>query len=347
MQRIKSSVRDTWSANVLSDVGHFGGLFSVPESLREPVLVSSMDGVGTKLLVASRAGRFDTVGQDLVNHCVNDILVQGATPLFFLDYLAAGRLEPQMVAGLVEGLARACSENGCALIGGETAEMPGVYHGDDFDLAGTIVGVVERSKIIDGSAIEPGQVLLALPSNGLHTNGYSLVRRVVFEHLGLDVTDEVEVLGCSVGDELLRVHRSYLAPVNAIASSGPVRGLAHITGGGVVENLPRVLPEGCGARIEKGAWPVPPVFPLARRSGRCPRGRDVPRVQHGAGDARGGGCGYRRRGGKRNRRHGRVPRRRDRQRRRLGRARLILPPQNQGSTMMPTLSPCDSGSDIA
>ena len=272
MQRIKTSVRNTWSDSVLSDVGHFGGLFSVPESCREPVLVSSMDGVGTKLLVASRAKRFDTVGQDLVNHCVNDILVQGATPLFFLDYLAAGRVEPQMVAGLVEGLARACAENGCALIGGETAEMPGVYHGDDFDLAGTIVGVVERSEIIDGSAIEPGQVLLALPSNGLHTNGYSLVRRVVFEHLGLDVTDEVEALGCSVGDELLRVHRSYLEPVGAIASAGKVKGLAHITGGGVVENLPRVLPDGCAARIHKGTWPVPAVFPWLAQSGDVPEG---------------------------------------------------------------------------
>jgi phosphoribosylformylglycinamidine cyclo-ligase len=272
MQRIKASVRNTWSNNVLSDVGHFGGLFSVPDSYREPVLVSSMDGVGTKLLVASRAGRFDTVGQDLVNHCVNDILVQGAKPLFFLDYLAAGSLEPQMVAGVVEGLARACSENGCALIGGETAEMPGVYHGDDFDLAGTIVGVVERTEVIDGSAIEPGHVLLALPSNGLHTNGYSLVRRVVFDHLGLDVTDEVEVLGCSIADELLRVHRSYLAPVDAIASAGAVKGLAHITGGGVVENLPRVLPEGCGARIEKGAWPVPPVFTWLAEAGEVPEG---------------------------------------------------------------------------
>jgi len=272
MRRIKTSVRSTWSNHVLSDVGHFGGLFSVPGAYKEPVLVSSMDGVGTKLLVASRAGRFDTVGQDLVNHCVNDILVQGAEPLFFLDYLAAGHLDPQMVAGLVEGLAQACAENGCALIGGETAEMPGVYHGDDFDLAGTIVGVVERSGIIDGSAITPGQVLLALASNGLHTNGYSLVRRVVFEHMGLDVTDSVDELGHTVGDELLRVHRSYLGPVGAIRNAGPIAGLAHITGGGVVENLPRVLPDSCSARITRGAWPVPAVFPWLAGGGDIPEG---------------------------------------------------------------------------
>jgi phosphoribosylformylglycinamidine cyclo-ligase len=267
---IAQDVRSTWGGEVLSEVGSFGGLFRIPDGYQAPVLVSSMDGVGTKILVASRAGRFDTVGQDLVNHCVNDILVQGARPLYFLDYIAAGRLEPRVVADVVKGLATACRENGCALIGGETAEMPGVYHGDDFDLAGTIVGVVERDGIVDGGAIAAGDVVLAFESSGLHTNGFSLARNIVFESAGLDVDDEVPELGATVADELLRVHRSYLAPVAEMMKTVTVKGLAHITGGGVVENLPRVLPSGCAAVIRRGTWPEPSIFAYLAAAGQVP-----------------------------------------------------------------------------
>jgi phosphoribosylformylglycinamidine cyclo-ligase len=266
-REIARLVRTTWKSTVLSEIGHFGGLFRMPPDLEDPVLVSSMDGVGTKLLVARAAGRFDTVGQCLVNHCVNDILVQGARPLFFLDYIAAGALDPQMVASVVSGLAKASRENGCALIGGETAEMPGLYQGGDFDLAGTIVGVVEKSRIIDGSGIVPGDAVFALPSNGLHTNGYSLARRIAFDALGLAIDSRVEELGTTVGDEMLRVHRSYLSAVAAIEVQTKIEGLAHITGGGILENLPRILPPGCGARIEKGTWPVPSVFPWLAKAG--------------------------------------------------------------------------------
>ena len=258
---------ETWGPEVLSEIGHFGGLFEVPHGYRNPVLVSSMDGVGTKILVARAANRFDTVGQDLVNHCVNDILVQGAQPLFFLDYVASGELDPAMVAGVVAGLAKACRENGCALIGGETAEMPGLYHGADFDLAGTIVGIVERDAIIDGSRITPGDAVFALPSNGLHTNGYSLARRVVFDAMGLELAASVESLGCTLEEELLRVHRSYLKPVTEIQSAVKVKGLAHVTGGGILENLPRILPKGCAAHIRKSAWPVLPIFQLIAKEG--------------------------------------------------------------------------------
>jgi phosphoribosylformylglycinamidine cyclo-ligase len=270
MRSIGRDVRSTWGDGVLSGEGSFGGLFRVPDGYREPVLVSSTDGVGTKLLVASSAKRFDTVGQDLVNHCVNDILVQGARPLYFLDYVAAGHLEPEVVAGVVSGLASACRENGCALIGGETAEMPGVYHGDDFDLAGTIVGIVERDAIIDGRTIVPGDVVFAFESNGLHTNGYSLARRIAFDAAGLDVDDEIPGLGCSVADEFLRVHRSYLAAVSAVMKRAAVKGLAHVTGGGVVENLPRILPDGCAAVIRRGSWPEPPVFSWLATRGEVP-----------------------------------------------------------------------------
>ncbi len=282
-REIAKLVRQTWGESVLSEIGHFGGLFRMPDEYRQPVLVSSMDGVGTKLLVARMARRFDTVGQCLVNHCVNDILVQGARPLFFLDYVAAGKLDPQTVVSLVSGLARACRENGCALIGGETAEMPGLYQGEDFDLAGTIVGIVDREAIVDGSGIAPGDVVFALPSNGLHTNGFSLARRVVFDTLGLDVDSEVEELGGTVADELLRVHRSYLAPVAGIAEHATVKGLAHITGGGILENLPRILPRGCAARIEKGVWPVPPVFAWIARAGDVVEGEMYRVFNMGAG----------------------------------------------------------------
>jgi phosphoribosylformylglycinamidine cyclo-ligase len=276
-------VKKTWGGDVLSQIGSFGGLFRVPSGMREPVLVSSMDGVGTKLLVARAAGRYDTIGQDLVNHCVNDILVQGARPLFFLDYVAAGKIEPGMIADVVRGLAQACAENGCALIGGETAEMPGLYQVGDFDLAGTIVGVVEREEIIDGKSIVPGDVVFALPSNGLHTNGYSLARRVAFDTLGLEADAVVAELGTSVADEMLRVHRSYLTPVGEIGAAVKIKGLAHITGGGVLENLPRILPGGCGARIEKAAWPVPPVFQWIARAGDVVEGEMYRVFNMGAG----------------------------------------------------------------
>jgi phosphoribosylformylglycinamidine cyclo-ligase len=274
--------KNTWGPEVLSEIGHFGGLFEVPQGMRNPVLVSSMDGVGTKLLIARAVGIFDTVGQDLVNHCVNDILVQGARPLFFLDYVAAGKLEPDMITSVVSGLARACHENRCALIGGETAEMPGLYQHGDFDLAGTIVGVVERDQVIDGSSITAGDVIFALPSNGLHTNGYSLVRRVI-EKSGLKLGGRVEVLGSSLGEELLRVHRSYLDAVMAINQLAPIKGLAHITGGGIVENLPRILPAGTGARIHKGAWPVLPIFELIAREGDVVEGEMYRVFNMGAG----------------------------------------------------------------
>lgn len=266
--KLSQHVKSTWGREVLSETGAFGGLFAVPAGYREPVLVSSIDGVGTKLLVAVMADRYDTVGQDLVNHCVNDILVQGARPLFFLDYIAAGALDPDRVAAMVQGLATACRENGCALIGGESAEMPGVYSGDDFDMAGAIVGVVDRAKIIDGSAIRRGDVIFGLPSTGLHTNGYSLARSIFFDEMRAGVNDVIDELGCTVGEELLKVHRSYLGPVQGIMKRTAVKGLAHITGGGVIENLPRILPEGCGARIDRGAWTVPPVFRvMASRGG--------------------------------------------------------------------------------
>ena len=264
---IAKLVKKTWSPAVLSQIGHFGGLFEIPSGYRRPVLVSSMDGVGTKIMVARAAQRYDTVGQDLVNHCVNDILVQGARPLFFLDYVAAGKLDPTMVAGVVEGLAKACEENACALIGGETAEMPGLYQDGDFDLAGTIVGIVDHDALIDGSGIVPGDVVFALPSNGLHTNGYSLARKIVFDVMGMEIDSRVDALGATVADELLRVHRSYLKPVNELAKSVSIKGLAHITGGGILENLPRIFPKGCAARIEKGTWPVLPVFDVLAREG--------------------------------------------------------------------------------
>ena len=269
--RIKKSlsqlVKASWGENVLSEIGHFGGLFSLPAGYKEPVLVSSVDGVGTKVLVAKMAGVFDTVGQDLVNHCANDILVQGARPLFFLDYVAAGVLDEEVVVSLVAGLGKACAENGCALIGGETAEMPGLYQGSEFDLAGCIVGIVEKSSIIDGSRVEPGDVVFALPASGMHTNGYSLARKIFFDQQGLRVNDRVDELGCTVGEELLKVHTSYVKPVTELIHRADVKGLAHITGGGVIENLPRILPRSCDAVINKGAWPVLPVFTYLQEKG--------------------------------------------------------------------------------
>jgi phosphoribosylformylglycinamidine cyclo-ligase len=268
VRRIKSIAQGTFTPGVLSDIGSFGGLFRLGrEHYLDPVLASSADGVGTKLKIAFATGRHDTVGADLVNHCVNDILVQGAEPLFFLDYLATGRLSPAVVEQVIAGVARGCRENGCALIGGETAEMPGFYADGEYDIAGFIVGVVERSKIVDGRTIQPGDVLIGLPSAGLHTNGYSLARHVLFDVAGLEPDTFVTELGATVGEALLAPHRSYLRSIGPLLGAGLVRGMAHITGGGMTDNLPRVLPAGCAARINRGAWMVPPIFRFLQEQG--------------------------------------------------------------------------------
>jgi phosphoribosylformylglycinamidine cyclo-ligase len=268
VRRIKSLARATFTPGVLSDIGSFGGLFRLDrDRWRDPVLVSSADGVGTKLKVAFTTGRHDTVGGDLVNHCVNDILVQGAEPLFFLDYLATGRLSPAVVEQVVAGVARGCRENGCALLGGETAEMPGFYADGEYDLAGFIVGIVERERIVDGRGIVPGDRLIGLPSAGLHTNGYSLARRVLFDVSGLMPDTFVPELGTTVADALLAPHRSYLSAVRPLVERDFVKGLAHITGGGITENVPRTLPDGCAAEIERGAWEVPPLFRFLQQRG--------------------------------------------------------------------------------
>jgi phosphoribosylformylglycinamidine cyclo-ligase len=272
VRRIKGLARSTFTSGVLSEIGSFGGLFALDrDRFQEPVLVSSADGVGTKLKVAFLTGRHDTVGADLVNHCVNDILVQGAVPLFFLDYLATGRLSPDVAEQIVSGVARACRENGCALIGGETAEMPGFYADGEYDIAGFIVGIVEKAKLVDGRAIVPGDVLIGLPSAGLHTNGYSLARRVLFDAAGFTADTMVPELGVSVGDALLAPHRSYLTLVRPLLERALVKGMAHITGGGLSENVPRMLPDGCAAAIDAGAWSVPPIFRVIERRGGIAR----------------------------------------------------------------------------
>jgi len=268
VRRIKSLARRTFTPGVLSDIGSFGGLFRLGDRYKDPVLVSSADGVGTKLKIAFMTGRHGTIGADLVNHCVNDILVQGAEPLFFLDYLATGRLSPDVAEQVIAGIAGACTANGCALIGGETAEMPGFYADGEYDLAGFIVGAVEKTKIIDGRTIVPGDVLIGLPSSGLHTNGYSLARRVFFDLAQWKVDKVVRELGITLGDALLAPHRSYLPFVRPLIERHYVRGLAHITGGGITENLPRVLPEGCAAEIDRRAWSVPPIFRVLQQHGR-------------------------------------------------------------------------------
>ena len=273
LARIKKLVRSTRTAGVLSDIGSFGGLFRPSlEGVAEPVLVASADGVGTKLAVARRVGDYSTVGEDLVNHCVNDILVQGARPLFFLDYVGAGVLDPSAMEQLIEGVARGCRANGCALLGGETAEMPGFYAPGDYELVGFIVGLVDRPRILDGSRVVPGDILVALASSGLHTNGYSLARRVVFETLGLEVGDPLPALppGAprrTVGEELLAVHRSYLAPVGVLLDHPGLHAMAHITGGGLTDNLPRVLPRRTHAAIKLGTWEVPHIFHLLQEHG--------------------------------------------------------------------------------
>jgi phosphoribosylformylglycinamidine cyclo-ligase len=268
VRRIKWLARSTFTPGVLSDIGSFGGLFRLDrDRYQDPVLVSSADGAGTKLKVAFMTGRHGTVGADLVNHCINDILVQGAEPLFFLDYLAVGRLSPAVAEQVVGGIARACRENGCALIGGETAEMPGFYADGEYDVAGFIVGIVERSKLIDGRSIEPGDVLIGLPSTGLHTNGYSLARRVFFDMAGWKADTFVRELDATVGDALLAPHRSYLPVIKPFLDRQSIKGLAHVTGGGITENLPRVLPDGCAAEIDRQAWTVPPIFRVLQQRG--------------------------------------------------------------------------------
>ncbi|HYH82647.1 MAG TPA: phosphoribosylformylglycinamidine cyclo-ligase [Longimicrobium sp.] len=267
MKGVAALVRSTATPDTLSELGAFGGLYRVPRDVASPVLVASTDGVGTKLKVAFLTGRHGTVGEDLVNHCVNDILVQGARPLFFLDYVGLGRLRPGVVEEIVGGIARGCRANGAALLGGETAEMPDFYAPGEYDLAGTIVGVVEEGRVLDGSAIRAGDAVIALASSGLHTNGYSLARMVVFDRMGLSVDDPFPDEDASVADVLLRVHRSYLRPLWPLLERGEIRGLAHITGGGLLDNVPRILPKGVDARFDLASWTVPPVFRVLQRHG--------------------------------------------------------------------------------
>ena len=267
--RIKTLAGETMGRGVLAGIGSFGAGFELT-GYKKPVLVSSADGVGTKLKVAFMTGRHTTVGEDLVNHCVNDIAVQGAVPLFFLDYFAVGKLDANVAADVVEGIARGCKNNKCALIGGETAEMPGMYEAGEYDLAGFIVGAVEKKELLTGRKIKAGDVLLGLPSTGLHTNGYSLARKLMFEVAGHSPEAHVEQLGCSVADELLKVHRSYLKPIQTLRKAGVLKGAAHITGGGITDNTPRMLPDGLGADVELGSWPVLPVFEYMKSVGNVP-----------------------------------------------------------------------------
>ncbi|HEY0378408.1 MAG TPA: phosphoribosylformylglycinamidine cyclo-ligase [Pyrinomonadaceae bacterium] len=266
--KIKQLARATFNARTLSEIGSFGGMFDGAfPGMKQPVLVASADGVGTKLKIAFMARKHDTVGRDLVNHCVNDILVQGARPLFFLDYIATGVLSPDVVASIVEGVAAGCRENGCVLLGGETAEMPGFYNEGEYDVAGFVVGVVGREKVIDGRGIIAGDAVLALPSVGLHTNGYSLARKLFFDVAGFRVDTRVDELGQTVGEALLQPHASYLPALDGLLDRGLIKGLAHITGGGLTENVPRILPEGTGVRVERGTWPVLPVFNVMQKLG--------------------------------------------------------------------------------
>jgi phosphoribosylformylglycinamidine cyclo-ligase len=259
--RIKQLAQRTFNSRTLSDIGSFGGMFdgAFPE-LRQPVLVASADGVGTKLKIAFMTGIHNTVGCDLVNHCVNDILVQGARPLFFLDYVATGKLSPDVVASVVAGISNGCRDNNCVLLGGETAEMPGFYAEGEYDVAGFIVGVVDREKIIDGKNIKSGDIVLALPSVGLHTNGYSFARKLFFETAGYETSSYIDALGMTIGEALLLPHVSYLKPLSALLDRNLIKGLAHITGGGLTDNIPRILPDGTAVEIDKGSWPVLPIF---------------------------------------------------------------------------------------
>jgi len=271
-QRIKYLAHKTFTKGVLSEIGGFGGLFAVDKKkYRDPVLVSSVDGVGTKLKIAFEMKLHQTVGADLVNHCVNDIAVQGATPLFFMDYLATGKLEPEVAEKIVTGIAEACKQNGAALIGGETAEMPGFYPPGEYDLAGFIVGIVDRDRIITGKNVREGDVLLGLPSNGLHTNGYSLARKLLFTIAGYTPETYVNEIKNKVGSELMRVHKSYWPVMRKLVQADAVAAMAHITGGGITENVPRVLPKGVAASVQMGSWPVPPVFSHMQELGNVPQ----------------------------------------------------------------------------
>jgi phosphoribosylformylglycinamidine cyclo-ligase len=266
---ISKMAKATFTKGVLTEIGSFGACFALPK-MRQPVLISSVDGVGTKLKVAFMTGKHDTIGEDLVNHCVNDIAVQGAVPLYFLDYLAVGKLDAHVASEIVSGIARGCKANGCALIGGETAEMPGLYQDGEYDLAGTIVGAAEKTKIITGAKLRAGDFLFGLPSTGLHTNGYSLARKILFELAGYGVDSVLPELGRTLGEELLKTHRSYLKPIRSLAQAGVLMGAAHITGGGISDNLPRILPKGLMASIDTSAWTVPPIFEIMRKIGNIP-----------------------------------------------------------------------------
>jgi phosphoribosylformylglycinamidine cyclo-ligase len=271
-QRIKFVAQKTYTRAVLSEIGGFGGLFALDtKKYREPVLVSSVDGVGTKLKLAFEMNLHHTVGADLVNHCVNDIAVQGATPLFFMDYLAVGKLDPVIAEKVIEGIADACHEHSCALIGGETAEMPGFYPPGEYDLAGFIVGVVDRDRLVTGKNVQAGDVLVGLPSNGLHTNGYSLARKLFFTVAGYTPDTYVNELKSKVGSELMRMHKSYWPVTRKLVDGDAVSAMAHITGGGITENLPRVLPKGTAAIVQMGSWPLPPVFEHLQKLGNIPQ----------------------------------------------------------------------------
>jgi phosphoribosylformylglycinamidine cyclo-ligase len=271
-QQIQSLVKKTHGPRVIANIGGFGGLFRASFSgMREPVLVASIDGVGTKLKIAFAMNKHDTVGGDLVNHCVNDIAVLGARPLFFLDYIGCGKLEPRIFHQLLCGLSHACRSAGCALIGGETAQMPGMYRKGEYDLAGCIVGIVDHAKIIDGNNIKPGDAILGLGSNGLHTNGYSLARKILLETMGLKIGSYLPRSTVTVGEELLRLHKNY-QPLLAKVPSGVIKGLAHITGGGLIENLPRILPNNCDAVIDTKSWRVPRIFQTLQQNGNVDAG---------------------------------------------------------------------------
>ena len=268
-KRIKALARQTFTPEVVSEIGTFGGLFRLrSQGTSRPILVSSVDGVGTKLKIAFATGIHHTVGRDLVAHCVNDILVQGAAPLFFMDYIATHRMEPEVIARVVEGIAAGCLESECALLGGETAEMPGFYSSGEYDLAGFIVGLVDQSQLLDGQRIRPGDAVLGLPSTGLHTNGYSLARKLLFEVGGYEVGARLPQLPLSLGEVLLQPHRNYLSLLKPLLDRGWLNGLAHITGGGLTDNLPRILPGGCSAHIQLKSWPQPPIFGILQELGR-------------------------------------------------------------------------------
>ncbi|MBK7932847.1 MAG: phosphoribosylformylglycinamidine cyclo-ligase [Acidobacteria bacterium] len=266
--KIREYARSTFNERTLTEIGSFGGMFAGAfPNMSEPILVASADGVGTKLKLAFDTGIHNTVGADLVNHCVNYIFVQGARPLFFLDYFATGKLEPDVTASVVEGMARACRENGCVLLGGETAEMPSMYADGEYDLAGFIVGVVDKPKVIDGKSITPGDVVLGIPSTGLQTNGYSLARKLFFEVGGYTPDSYIDELGSTVGEALLATHASFLRPLESMLDGGVIKGLVHITGGGFLENIPRILPEGVSVEINRGTWPELPIFEMMQRLG--------------------------------------------------------------------------------